>query len=302
MSAWPTRRICEVADGIFTVVHGQGEVGVANATFVIEGERTLVIDTMTFPAMAVHMAEEITRRGGRVDVVLNTHHHIDHMGGNRVFADTCLLAHPASIAAAQKLGVPVAVYRHLMPRFHEHFADLELVFPAPLPAHLALPHEGALLMFTPAHTPADVAAWFPRSRVLVAGDICFNGVVPLAVNSLVSGWLTALDTLIALEPEVVIPGHGAIGSLQDLLTLREYFTALQRLGHEVAQEHLTLQDALAHFDPGQLAGWIEAERHVINLERVVQEARGEISATDLSTLPPSAAPASPAFAAAHPPQ
>jgi cyclase len=288
MSQWPTQRICEVADGIFTVVHGQGEVGVANATFVIEREQTLVIDTMTFPAMALTMAEEITRRGGRVDVVLNTHHHIDHVGGNGVFADSCILAHPASIGALQKLGLPVPVYHRLMPRFKDHFADLELVLPSPLPARLALPRGGELLTFAPAHTPADVAVWFPRSRVLIAGDICFNGVVPLAVNSLISGWLAALDTLIALQPEVVVPGHGAIGSLADLCLLREYFTALERLGREAVQEHLTLRDALAAFDPGPLAGWIEAERHAINLERVLQEARGEISAADLSAMPLSA--------------
>jgi glyoxylase-like metal-dependent hydrolase (beta-lactamase superfamily II) len=289
MSKWPTQRVCEVADGIFTVVHGQGEVGVANASFVIERGRALVIDTMTFPAMAVNMAGEITRRGGYVDVVLNTHHHIDHMGGNGVFAQNGpIFAHPASIGAAQKLGLPVPVYHRLMPRFQEHFADLELVLPAPLPAHLPLPRGGELLAFAPAHTPADVAVWFPHARVLIAGDICFNGVVPLAVNSLISGWLAALDTLIALEPEVVVPGHGALGSLRDLLILREYFTALQRLGHRAVQEELTLREALALFDPGPLAEWIEGERHAINLERVLQEARGEISAADLSLLPLSA--------------
>jgi glyoxylase-like metal-dependent hydrolase (beta-lactamase superfamily II) len=285
MSDWPTRRICEVADGIFTVVHGQGEVGVANATFVIEGQQTLVIDTMTFPAMALTMAEEITRRGGRVEIVLNTHHHIDHVGGNALFADSCILAHPASIGALQKLGLPVPVYHRLMPRFKDHFADLELVMPAPLPAHLTLPRAGNLLAFAPAHTPADVAVWFPHSRVLIAGDLSFHGVVPLAVNSLISGWLAALDTLIALEPEVVVPGHGAIGSLADLYVLREYFTALWRLGRMAVQEHLTLRDALACFDPGPLAGWIEAERHAINLERVLQEIQGEISAADLSAMP-----------------
>lgn len=285
MSNWPAQRVYEVADGLFTIVHGRGEIGVANATFVLEQERTLVIDTMTFPAMALNMAEEILHRGGRVETVLNTHHHIDHMGGNEVFAAARLLAHPASIGALRALGLPAPVYYRLMPRFKDHFANLELVFPAPLPDHLALPHGGELLAFTPAHTAADVAVWFPSSRVLVAGDLCFNGVVPLAINGLVSGWLAALDALIALEPGVVVPGHGQIGSLADLLILREYFTALQRLGREAVQENIPLREALAHFDPGPLAAWIEPERHAINLERAMQEARGEISATSLSAMP-----------------
>ncbi len=288
MSAWPEQKICEVADGIFPIVHGRGQVGVANATFILAGEHTLVVDTMTFPAMAQQMAEAIAYRGGRVGTVLNTHHHIDHMGGNTAFRDAHLIAHPGSIQAMQKLGLPITVYQHLMPQLQEHFADLELSIPAPLPEHLVLPQDGELLAFTPAHTPADLAVWFPHTRVLITGDICFNGVVPLAVNGLISGWIEALETLMALEPTVVVPGHGAVGTAADLLVLRDYFLALQRLGRQAVQEQLSLQEALAAFDPGPLAQWIESERHEINLERVMQEARGEISRTDLSTMPSSA--------------
>lgn len=290
MSAWPEQKICEVADGIFSIVHGRGEVGVANATFILEGQRTLVVDTMTFPEMAMQMADAIAHRGGSVETVLNTHHHIDHMGGNTVFGGASLMAHPGSIRAVQRLGFPVAVYQHLMPQFQEHFADLELAIPAPLPEHLALPQGGELLAFTPAHTPADLAIWFPRSRALIAGDICFTGVVPLAVNGLISGWIEALETLIALEPVVVVPGHGAPGTTADLLVLRDYFLALQRLGRRAVQEQLSLPDALTAFDPGPLTDWIESERHAINLERVMQEVRGEISRDDLSAMPKSARP------------
>lgn len=288
MSDWPRQTIVEIADGVSVVVHGDGEVGVSNATFVIEQDRAFVIDTMTFPEMATRMATEIVRRGARVETVLNTHHHIDHMGGNKVFAEARLLAHPLSISAVEKLGLPAPVYDRLMPQFKDRFNGLELVIPAPLTEQAVLPQGGKLLSFTPAHTPADVAVWLPQSRVLVAGDICFKGVVPLAVNGLISGWIEALDTLIALEPAVVIPGHGAPGGLADLRVVRDYFETLQDLGRAAVRENLPLQDALAQFDPGPLADWIEAERHAINLERVMQEARGEISRADLSAMPRSA--------------
>lgn len=288
MSDWPKQTISEVADGIFTVIHGNGEVGVANATFAVERDQALVIDTMTFPEMARPMAEAIARHGAHVETVLNTHHHIDHMGGNTVFADAHIMAHPLSISAVQKLGLPAPIYDRLMPQFKDRFAELELLIPDSLPEHPLLPQGAELLAFTPAHTPADVAVWFPQSRLLISGDICFKGVVPLSVNGLISGWIEALDSLIALEPTVVVPGHGAIGTLNDLLSLRDYFTALQHLGRAAVRESLSLEDALAQFDPGPLANWIESERHAINLERVMQEARGEISRADLSTMPRSA--------------
>lgn len=286
-SSWPAQSIQEVADGIFTVVHGQGEVGVSNATFVVERNHAFVVDTMTFPEMTQGMVREIQHHGATVDTVLNTHHHIDHMGGNQLFRNSHahIIAHPATIQAVQRLGLPSSIYDRLMPQFQGRFADLSLVIPEPLQEHIVPFRKAHLLTFTPAHTPADVAVWFPQTRVLLTGDICFIGVIPLAVNGLISGWIAALDALIALEPDVVVPGHGPVGSLADLVILREYFTAIERLGRNAVAEGLPLQDALAELDPGPLATWIEAERHVINLERVMQEARGEISPADLSAMP-----------------
>jgi cyclase len=285
---WPRQTLTEIANSIYTVVHGNGEVGVSNASFILEQDRALVVDTMTFPEMATSMADEIARHGARVETVLNTHHHIDHMGGNTVFAGAHIVAHPGSIRALQKLGLPAHLYDRLMPQFKGRFETVELVMPEPLEEQTALPRGGKLLAFTPAHTAADVAVWFPQERVLLAGDVCFKGVVPLAVNGLLSGWIEALDTLIALDPAVVVPGHGAVGTVNDLRVLRTYFLDLQRLAREAVRAGASLEDALAQLDPGPLTGWIESERHTVNLERAIQEAHGEISAADLSALPPSA--------------
>lgn len=282
MSSWPKQTTYEVAEHIYAVIHGQGEMGVSNAAFIVEQARAFVIDTMTFPEMAASMAHEIARRGAHVETVLNTHHHIDHMGGNKTFADARILAHPRSIQAGQQLGFPIAVYEHLMPQFQGRFANLELVVPQPLPEQVALPQHGTLLAFTPAHTAADLAVWFPTARVAITGDICFKGVVPLALNGLISGWIEALDALIALQPAVVVPGHGPLGTLEDLFVLREYFLTIQRIGREAVHANASLQDALAQLDPGLLAGWDEQKRHAINLERVMHEARGEISRTNLA--------------------
>ena len=287
MRTWPRQTIQEVADGIVAIVHGHGEVGVSNATFVIDGQQAFVVDTMTFPEMTMGMQREIARRGARVETVLNTHHHIDHMGGNKVFADAHILAHPESVRAVQKLGLPAPIYDRLMPQFRGQFTDLELVIPAP-ELDTVVPRGGVLYSFTPAHTPADTAVWFPESRVLIAGDISFIGVTPLSVNGHISGWIEALDALIALQPAVVIPGHGPVGTVQDLMVLRGYLTAIHRLGRRAVEEKMSLQEARTLLDAGPVAEWIEAERHIINLERAIQEIRGDISRTDLSTMPGSA--------------
>lgn len=287
ISVWPRQQVREVADGIVTIVHGHGEVGVANASFIVEGGHAMVVDTMTFPEMAASIVHEVARRAAHVDAVLNTHHHIDHVGGNTLFADATVVAHPASVQALQQLGLPAARYDHLMPQFRGRFDGLTLSIPQPGLDLLVPPRGGVLQAFTAAHTTTDVTVWFPEAQVLIAGDLCFIGVTPLAVNGLISGWIAALDALIALKPAVVVPGHGPIGTAKDLLLLRNYFLAIQQVGQTAVAQHLSSQEALQLLDVGPVAEWIESERNLINLERVMQEASGEIHSMALSVMPPS---------------
>jgi glyoxylase-like metal-dependent hydrolase (beta-lactamase superfamily II) len=284
---WPQQRIIEVADGIIVMLNGTGGMGVANASCVIESNKAFVVDTMTFPEMAAGMIHEITRRGAHTDIVLNTHPHIDHVGGNIAFAGARIVSHPASVRFLQQLGLPVKMYDTLMPHFRGRFDNLELVIPEPAIDQLRLPRGGELHVFTAAHTLADLAVWFPESCVLLAGDISFIGVTPLAVHGLLSGWIEAIDTLLALNPKVIVPGHGTIGGCHELKLQRDYLIALYHMGQHAVRENLSLEDALAAFDAGPVAEWIESDRTALNLERAIQEVRGEISRQDVSTPPPS---------------
>src|SRR5439155_2661169 len=97
--AEPPQRAVEVADGVVAIVHGRGETGVSNAGVVHDDGSALVIDTMMFPEMAEGIVAELPRLAALADVVLNTHHHVDHVGGNAVFEDARLVAHPQAADA-----------------------------------------------------------------------------------------------------------------------------------------------------------------------------------------------------------
>jgi acetyl-CoA carboxylase beta subunit len=59
------------------------------------------------------------------------------------------------------------------------------------------------------------------------------------------------------------------------------------MGQCAVEENLSLEDALAAFDAGPVAEWIESDRTALNLERAIQEVRGEINRQDVSMPPPS---------------
>jgi cyclase len=270
-------------------VHGGGEAGVSNAGFVIDGADAMVVDTMMFPAMANELRATLTRRAARPAVVINTHPHIDHVGGNAAFADTRVIAHPVVGSTIRSAGLPVAIYDAFMPAFRGEFEKLGSVAePDDLPAQLDLPRGAELRSFVPAHTPSDTVVWLGDERVLFTGDLCFFGVAPLAIQGLVSRWIAALDELIALAPDVVVPGHGPVGTVADVIDLGEHFRALFATAQRAVEAGAAIDDAYHEFDAGPVGDWLEAERIKPNLERAMQEVRGEIDANHLDVFPESA--------------
>ncbi|WP_439107472.1 MBL fold metallo-hydrolase [Congregibacter sp.] len=77
-----------------------------------------------------------------------------------------------------------------------------------------------LRRFGRAHSPGDLSVWLPEQRLLIAGDIAFHerllGIFP---DSDVDAWIDSFDVMAALEPEIVIPGHGGP---TDIDTIRYY--------------------------------------------------------------------------------
>jgi len=59
------------------------------------------------------------------------------------------------------------------------------------------------------NTGGDVVAWLPAERILVAGDLVDHP-VPYAFAGYPGEWVGTLDRLAALDPLLVVPGHGEV--------------------------------------------------------------------------------------------
>ena len=265
----------EVADGITAFVQEPGTLGLSNATLVRDGGTALVVDAMLLPEMSEQIVAAASSRAARVATVLHSHHHIDHCGGNSVFGSARVVAHPPTAADIRKVLSEPDLLDRIMPRYAGRFAALGARVPEPADlSALAIPRDGQPLVFGPAHSFHDVALWFPGQRVLVAADLCSNGVLPLAIHGSIAGWADALSRLIALEPETVVTGHGAVGSAQTLRDLRGYLVQVNSLAEAAVRTGGGVDDALAEFDAGPVSGWLEAGRTRQNLAKAIEQARG----------------------------
>lgn len=276
----PALQEVEVADGVVALINGDGSAGLANSVLLL-GEPTAVIDTMLLPEMAAGVVAALTRRGRRAGLVVNTHIHTDHIGGNVLFDGVPIVAHPRTVTGMRRMigepGLP-ALLAKVIPRFADRLADWDSVAAEPVPPagiERALPGGARVLEFTDTHSAADLAVWLPDEQVLVTGDLCFAGVTPLAVHGRVGRWRTALDRLIALRPRVVLPGHGRPAGIEALRELADYFDrvlAAARLAHA---EQLSAESVWARFDPGPAAGWLEPERTLVNIQVALSETTGK---------------------------
>jgi len=105
--------------------------------------------------------------------------------------------------------------------------------------------------FGPANTRGDAVVWIPDARVVATGDLLVAP-VPFAFNSYVGGWIGALDSVRALQPVVIVPGHGPLmrddgylRQVRDMLAaVREGTAAVAARGGSLAdaRKEVTLDD------------------------------------------------------------
>jgi glyoxylase-like metal-dependent hydrolase (beta-lactamase superfamily II) len=74
-------------------------------------------------------------------------------------------------------------------------------------------------------TDENTMLWIPGQRILVAGDVVFNDmhVYTAATDSRArEKWLNSLNTIRALQPSIVIPGHSKSGAQLDASTAVDF--------------------------------------------------------------------------------
>jgi len=111
---------------------------------------TAVID----PSEAKPVSQELKRRGWRLDFILNTHHHWDHVGGNLELKDE----HGCQVLASSRDGGRTPGFdRGLAPGEKFHLGD-----------------SVGEVLDVPGHTVGHLALFFAKQKALFPGDTLFS--------------------------------------------------------------------------------------------------------------------------------
>jgi glyoxylase-like metal-dependent hydrolase (beta-lactamase superfamily II) len=189
----------------------------------------MVVDTQFPDTAAVCLAGFPGREDRVIDVVLNTHHHGDHTGGNGVFK-------PAAFVIVAQANVPelmrAAAAKSGKPDTQTYPG---VTFPTEWRREFGSETVTAKY-YGPAHTRGDVIVHFEKANVVHLGDLVFNRIYPVIDRpggASIRGWISRLETAVKTYPAdaIYIFGHGnpkcgVTGGHADMLLQRDYFSAL----------------------------------------------------------------------------
>jgi glyoxylase-like metal-dependent hydrolase (beta-lactamase superfamily II) len=191
---------------------------------------TLLVDSGCAHTLGELLA--ILDGGPRIEQVVCTHSHEDHVAGNRALAaghGARLLAHP--------LAVPVlAAPRELQPQ--QLYRRILWGYPEPSTAfaigdELEADGRRYRVIHTPGHSPDHICLLEPREGWLFTGDAFVGGQDrALRREADVHAIIRSLRLLLELDPRVLFPGSGTV-YCEPRQVLREKIEYLEQLGDRV---------------------------------------------------------------------
>lgn len=186
----------------------------ANSTFLVSDHGILVVDTVLNAEEGSKMLAEIRKiSSAPVRWIVNTHYHPDHRGGNSVVGpDAIIISTEFTRAKTEKT-------------IQERSVN-ETVGPNGVMFYLG-GHEVRIYHPGPAHTQGDLIVYFPDEHAIATGDLFLTNSCPAMDEGDMENWITALDHMLALPVEHVVPGHFELATKNELHRFRNYLADLR---------------------------------------------------------------------------
>ncbi len=227
----PDFTVKKLAEGVYAAISGDGSKAGSNAGFVVGSNGVLVVDTFVSTAAARDLLAEIRKITNLpIRFVVNTHYHLDHTGGNAVFAEA-----GATILAQRNLRGWLRTenlkFFGPSPKAEDRARVESLVLPDEVYTDAVDIYLGSRLIqvrYMLGHTGGDSVVIVPDANVVFGGDLIWQKHLPNLIDATTSDWVKTLEKLLAEHPSATfVSGHGDIASADDVRDFHDYLVALR---------------------------------------------------------------------------
>jgi glyoxylase-like metal-dependent hydrolase (beta-lactamase superfamily II) len=267
-----------IADDIYVFTSRQYARVTAGA--VITGEGVILIDTLYFPEETKAIKEFLQdRQGYKIRYVVNTHYHADHTQGTYLFPDARVVSHGLCrrlLDTAGRQGLAEAKLEAAVPD------EVEIILPDLVfeegNLDIQLGGKTLRLYHMPGHSPDLIGVLVIDNQILFASDNLMP--VPTFFDGDYEDLVRSLQTILALEPDSMVQGHGEVilrgevettvhGDLEYLRTIKEAVAEIIRKGQPAAAlQDISIESCGKSRIP--LNGLV-TDLHQANLRKLYQE-------------------------------
>jgi cyclase len=277
----PDFTIKKIGDGVYAAISGDGSKAGSNAGFVVGSNGVLVVDTFVNAAPARDLLAEIRKVTGLpIRFVVNTHYHLDHTGGNSVFAEA-----GATILAQRNLRGWLRTenmkFFGATPKPEDKTRVESLALPDMVytdAVDIYLGSRKVEVRYMLGHTGGDSVVIVPDANVVFGGDLIWQKHLPNLIDATTSDWIKSLEKLCADHSTATfVSGHGDVATPQDVRDFHDYLVALRdfiRKAQAAGKSGQDLIDTVSAQVKDKYGAWGFQRFTPRNIEQTVAEMAG----------------------------
>ncbi|MBI2347956.1 MAG: MBL fold metallo-hydrolase [Deltaproteobacteria bacterium] len=247
----------------------------SNAAIILTQEGVVLIDSGHNPPDSQAILKAVKQLTPQpIRYLINTEPHGDHTTGHFVFSPPAVIvAHEGATDSMKKAYNPKRNEKLMTdyPDMRESFQGFKMITPHIEYRDKMTLHVGErtleLYYLKNVHSESDTAIWLPKERVLFSAAVAgVNRFSNLRSFVSIPDMLSSMKMMKALNPEIVVPGHGAPGTVKIFEeTERYYELLLDRVG-KMAREGRSLDQIKKELRMPEYDDWASKERFGTNIE------------------------------------
>ena len=237
-------------------------VGGGNVCIIVLTEGVVAVDSGFMVSGRDFRQSIATVTDKPVTHLLLTHYHRDHVLGTQAFEDCQIVGHrllKAKIEAnlktewtpdgLKKMMNELRLTRPGQANLYES-DGLRIILPTKTFEDRYVLEDGSRveMVHTGGHTAGSSFVYIPEDKVLFTGDNVTSGRFPWAGDSTADpdAWIEAFKTLLKLDCETIIPGHGPLCDKSELTKYIAFFQAVKEKMQQFIREGRSMEETIKY--------------------------------------------------------
>ena len=247
----------KVIDGIY--ISDDGSNGGNHGAIVLDDEVVMIDSGMIHPKSAETRKFLESETGLSIRKLVFTHSHSDHVFGAQAFEPIEMIASDPMMKRCKENLNGDWEFTALVKRFSETKNQRPELWNAVQTLSIRLPdtvfqdqikigkNNELTVRLTGGHTSGSSIVISPNHNTVFIGDLIFNGMFPYAGDPTCDPdrWILALEEVHALEPDIIIPGHGPTCGQKELVGYIEALSELREDVKNALKTGLTVESFIA---------------------------------------------------------